>query len=173
MSRGSYNEVCMAARASVRSQRSLRGGANRRQSRARPTFVAIAVLLLSVLTSQAADYGTEGEAKAMLHRAVVAMKENKTKALDLFNKGEGGFKDRDLYVVCANASDGVITASPTLKGGQLKDLPPGEEIMRTASEGKVSEIIYWWPRPGSLKPRKKHTFYTKVADQICGVGYYE
>jgi hypothetical protein len=25
----------------------------------------------------------------------------------MFNKGEGGFKDRDLYVFCANISDGM------------------------------------------------------------------
>jgi hypothetical protein len=30
----------------------------------------------------------------------------------MFNKGEGGFKDRDLYVWCANASDGIVTAQP-------------------------------------------------------------
>ena len=51
-----------------------------------------------------ADYGTAEEAKAMLKRAVAAVKEDKAKALDMFNKGEGGFKDRDLYVYCANAS---------------------------------------------------------------------
>ena len=28
----------------------------------------------------------------------------------MFNKGEGGFKDRDLYVWCANATDGIVTA---------------------------------------------------------------
>jgi hypothetical protein len=33
------------------------------------------------------------------------VKEDKAKALDMFNKGEGGFKDRDLYVFCANASE--------------------------------------------------------------------
>ena len=43
-------------------------------------------------------FGTEEEAKAMLERAVAAVKEDKAKALDMFNKGEGGFKDRDLYV---------------------------------------------------------------------------
>ena len=32
----------------------------------------------------------------MLDRAVAAVKEDKAKALDMFNKGEGGFKDRDL-----------------------------------------------------------------------------
>jgi hypothetical protein len=73
----------------------------------------------------------------------------------------GGFKDRDLYVLCANASDGVITVHPTHKGRQLKSFPLGQEVMRTASEGKVSEVTYPWPRPGSIKPLEKHTFYTK------------
>jgi Single Cache domain 2 len=126
-----------------------------------------------------AQFGAEKEAKAMLERAVAALKENKEKALEMFNKGEGGFKDRDLYVFCANASDGILTAHPYLKGEQLQDIvgkkgfPLGEEIMRTATEGKIKEVAYWWPRPGSDKPLEKHTFYTKVVDQNCGVGYYK
>ena len=44
-------------------------------------------------------YGTSEEAKAMLEKAVTAVKQDKAKALDMFNKGEGGFKDRDLYVL--------------------------------------------------------------------------
>ena len=52
----------------------------------------------------------------MLEKAVGAVKDNKEKALEMFNKGEGGFKDRDLYVFCANASDGVLTAHPLLEG---------------------------------------------------------
>ena len=88
-----------------------------------------------------ADFGTSEEAKAMLEKAVAAVKENKAKALDMFNKGEGGFKDRDLYVYCANASDGIFTAHPTLKGKQLRDIkgkhgaPLGETIMENAPEG--------------------------------------
>ena len=39
-----------------------------------------------------ADFGTAEEAKAMLERAVAAVKEDKAKALDMFNKGEGGFE---------------------------------------------------------------------------------
>jgi hypothetical protein len=50
------------------------------------------------------------------------VKEDKTTALDLFNKGEGGFKNRDLYVFCANASDGILTAHPALKGELLTDI---------------------------------------------------
>jgi hypothetical protein len=57
------------------------------------------ILALSTTASVAvADFGTAEEAKAMLERAVAAVKEDKAKALDMFNKGEGGFKDRDLYV---------------------------------------------------------------------------
>ena len=136
-------------------------------------FAAIPVLLLRVLTTEAADYGTKDDARAMLDRAVAAVEQDKARALEMFNEGEAGAKDRDLYVFCANASDGIITAHPTLKGGQLNDFPRGVEVMHGASEGKVGEITYPWPRPDTIKPLEKHTFYTKVRDQICGVGYYE
>lgn len=140
-----------------------------------------AILVLASLSDPIAQaaFGTEQEARSMLERAVAAVRENKEKALDMFNKGEGGFKDRDLYVFCANASDGVLTAHPHLKGEQLQDIvgkkgyPLGQEIMRTATAGKVSQVTYWWPRPGTEKPLEKHTFYTKVLNQDCGVGYYK
>jgi hypothetical protein len=115
----------------------------------------------------------------MLDKAIAAVKANKAKALEMFNNGQGGFKNRDLYVSCANASDGVVTAHPTGKGAQLSDIKDekgfafGEEIMRTAIEGKVDEVTYLWPRPGSDKPSEKTSFFTKVGDQICGVGYYK
>ena len=108
-----------------------------------------------------ADFGPAEEAKAVLEKAVAAVKENKAKALDIFNKGEGGFKDRDLYVYCANASDGIFTAHPTLKGKQLRDIkgkhgaPLGETIMENATEGTIKETTYWWPRPGSDKPARE------------------
>ena len=141
-------------------------------------YVAVLVFLTAAL-ARSADYGTAEEARATLDKAVAAVKADKAKALDMFNKGEGGFKDRDLYVFCANALDGVITAHPTHKGEQLADIkgkkgfPLGQEMMKNATEGKVSEVTYWWPRPGSDKPLEKTSFYTKVGDQICGVGYYK
>src|ERR1700730_6831467 len=140
-------------------------------------FVVVygAILLLTPMPTQAAQYGTAEEAKALLDKAVAAVKEDKAKALDMFNKGGGGFKDRDLYVFCANASDGIVTAHPNLKGEDLQEIkgkkgfPLGQEIMRTAAAGEIKEVTYWWPRPGSDKPLEKRTFYTKVGDQNCGV----
>ena len=144
-------------------------------------FVAtcVAILLTPPVSLQAAQYGTAEEAQAMLNKAVAAVREDKAKALDKFNKGEGGFRDRDLYVFCANASDGIVTAHPTMKGKQLRDIlgkkgfPLGQEMMQKATEGTIKEVTYWWPRPGTDKPLEKTSFYTKVSDQICGVGYYK
>ena len=63
----------------------------------------------------------------MLDNAVAAVKADKTKALDMFNKGEGGFLDRNLYPFCFNVSDGKIlaVASPNAKqflGTDIRDL---------------------------------------------------
>lgn len=56
-----------------------------------------------------AEYGTAGEARAMLEKAVAELEKDQAAALAKFNKGEGGFKDRDLYVFCAGP-DGITTA---------------------------------------------------------------
>jgi hypothetical protein len=77
---------------------------------------ASAVLALSG-TAFAQQFGTAAEAKAMLMKAVAAVKADKAKALDMFAKGEGGFLDRDLYPFCFNAGDGRVHpfANPNAK----------------------------------------------------------
>ena len=45
--------------------------------------------------------------------------------------------------------------------------------MENATEGEIKQITYWWPRPGETEPHEKNTFYTRVGDQDCGVGYYK
>jgi signal transduction histidine kinase len=127
----------------------------------------------------AADFGTSQEARAMLDKAVAAIKADKASALAQFNKGEGGFKDRDLYPFCAGP-DGMFTAHPTLNGKSLADLqdkngkPLGKEILSVAEEGKVKEVSYMWPRPGSdPTPVEKVSYVTKIGDQTCAVGYYK
>jgi Single Cache domain 2 len=134
----------------------------------------------TLVAAAASDFGTAEEAKAMLERAVAAVKADKANALDMFNNGEGDFKDRDLYVWCANASDGIVTATPYWnRGKQLRDIegkrgaPFGETVMENASEGTIKETTYWWPRPGTDKPLEKIALYTRVGDQICSVGYYK
>ena len=143
-------------------------------------FVLASVLFVAVATlvSAQAQYGTSAEAKAMLEKSVGALKANKAKALAEFTKGEGGFKDRDLYPFCGGP-DGNFTAHPTLVGKSLKDLkdkagkPLGAEMYKVATEGKISEVSYMWPRPGQTEPVQKVSYVTKVGDQVCAVGYYK
>ena len=132
--------------------------------------------------------GTADEAKAMLMKAVAAVKADKAKALDMFNKGEGGFLDKDLYVFCENVSDGkaVATGNPNRKqilGVDVRTLKDstgkafGAELYAASQkpEGEITEVSYMFPRPGSDKtPVAKIAFATRVSDDLgCGVGYYK
>jgi signal transduction histidine kinase len=126
------------------------------------------------------QFGTAAEAKALLEKAVSALKADKTKALADFNKPGGGFRDRDLYVFCAG-SDGKFTAhvNSSLMGTDIKALVDksgkklGEDIVKAAVEGKLAEVDYMFPRPGGTDPVQKVSYVTKVGDQVCGVGYYK
>ena len=141
--------------------------------------IAVAAALAATAAFAQAQFGSAPEAKAMLEKAVAAVKADKAKALADFNAGAGGFKDRDLYVFCAG-DDGIITAHPSIKGQQIKSLVDkngkklGEDIVANGAEGKIAEVSYMWPRPGAdTTPVQKVSYVTKVADQVCGVGYYK
>ena len=146
----------------------------------KPSLV-LSLSLLAIGTSPApswaAESGTAAEAKAMLEKAVVALKTNQADALARFQKGEGGFKDRDLYVFCIGP-DGIYSAQPEYKGEHVSKVfdPTGKvmgaEMLKVAQEGKISETSYLWARAGTTDPVRKVTYFTKVGDQVCGVGYY-
>jgi len=139
--------------------------------------VTAAILMAGTALAQSAT-GTPAEAKAMLEKAVAAVKANKPQALEMFTKGEGGFKDRDLYPFCGGP-DGNFTAHPKLVGKSLKDLqdktgkPLGADMYQVAAEGKISEVSYMWPKPDGGDPVAKVAYVTKVGDQVCAVGYYK
>ena len=126
--------------------------------------MSAAVLLLSPIAFAQQTGGTADEAKAMLMKAVAAVKADKAKALDMFNKGEGGFLDRDLYVFCSNVSDGKIVAIGNPNAKQLigvdtrtlKDATGkafGAELYAAYQkpEGEITEVSYMFPRPGPDK----------------------
>ena len=151
---------------------------------------AIAVSATALTASAAAfaqQQGNAQEAKAMLDRAVAAVKTDKAKALDMFDKGQGGFLDRDLYVFCNNVADGKLVAigNPNAKqllgkdGRTFKDdagKAYGQELFRAGQkpEGQVTEVTdYLISRPSHPKPVPKNSFVTRAGDIYCGVGYYK
>jgi len=147
------------------------------------SFVAatFAALLAFAGSAFAQTSGTADEAKALLNKAVAALKADPKKAIEDFNNPAGGFRDRDLYVFCAEGPSYNFTSHPKaeLRGTPLaalidkKGKKLGEELIKVAAEGKVGEVDYMFPRPGGTDPVEKVTFVTKVGAQVCGVGYYK
>lgn len=142
-------------------------------------LAAIATTALAFSTTAFAQ-GTSAEAKAMLEKAVAAVKADNAKALASFIAGTDGFKYRDLYPFCFNISDGVSVAAPASVMGKdartLKDAKGnafGVDLYKAAEDGKVNEVSYFFPKPGQTEPSAKVRFVTKVADLGCGVGYYK
>jgi signal transduction histidine kinase len=144
-------------------------------------FAALAGAAMVLVSNAAFAQGTAAEAKAMLEKAIAAVKADKAKAITSFNNGTDGFKDRDLYPFCFNISDGVVQAGPPSVRGKdtrtLKDASGkafGADIYNAAQqEGKINEVSYMFPKPGATDPSAKVSFVTKVSDLGCGVGYYK
>jgi hypothetical protein len=131
------------------------------------------------------DLRTADQAKAMLAQAVAAVKADKAKALDMFNKGEGGFRDGNLYVSCTNVSDGkfVATGNPNSKnllgvdGKTFKDINGDTmplEAIAQKPEGEITIFDIQLPKPGTNKKAWDpiEIYATKVEGLICGVGWY-
>jgi hypothetical protein len=151
------------------------------------TTAAAAAMVLTLSTAafaQQGQLGTAQEARTMLDKAVAALKADQAVALAMFNKGEGGFRDRDLYPFCFRIVDGKGVATPlaVLAGTDLRTLkdPTGKAYGREAyavaqkPEGQITEVNYMFPKPGTTTPAvAKVSFVTKVGDLICGVDYYK
>jgi len=148
-------------------------------------FIAAIALPFVLLTAgglvKADERGTTAEAKALLDKAVAAVKADEAKALAEFTANakarDGAYYEKDLYVFCGGP-DGNFSAHPSLVGKAMKGLmdkgtPPkavGEEFYTVGATG--GEVTYQWPLPGGTEPQKKVAILAKAGNQICAVGYY-
>lgn len=134
--------------------------------------------------AQKAQFGTAAEAKAMEERAIAELKADETAAIAKFNKAEGGFRDRDLYVFCFNPKTGIFSAhvNQALIGTDNRLLkekdgsPLGQKVFdaaNAAADGTIVTVSYNFPRPGTTDPVPKESYVARVGNQACGVGYYK
>jgi hypothetical protein len=144
------------------------------------TAAAAATLLMfsPIAFAQQGQLGTAQEARAMFDKAVAALKADREVALAMFNKGEGGFRDRDLNAFCFRMADGKAVASPiavpagtdarTLKDPTGKAY--GEDLYAAAQkpEGQITEVgPYMFPKPGTTAPAfPKVSFVTRVVNLV-------
>jgi cytochrome c len=129
----------------------------------------------------AGDRGNAAEAKALLDRAVAHVDSvGAEKAYADFNRPDGGFVDRDLYVYCVDMQGNTLAhgANPALVGKNLLDLKdvngvqPVREGIRIAQTTGQGTFEYSWPNPISKKIEPKSTYVSKVKNGECAVGYY-
>jgi cytochrome c len=144
------------------------------------SVLAAVALLIGAAFAVAQQFGTAAEAKAMLDKAVTALKANEADALAKFNSPTGGFRDRDLYVFCFDMTTGKFNAhvNPALMGTDSRALkvngqPVGEMVFNAAKEGTVTTVDYNFPKPGTTQPVPKESYVTRVGNEGCGVGYYK
>ena len=111
--------------------------------------IAGAVLALAP-SAFAQGVGTAAEAKAMIEKAVTELKANEAAALAKFNKPDGGFRDRDLYVYCFEKATGKFTAhvNPALMGTDVDGAPLGQKVFDAAKEGSITTISLQLPQAG-------------------------
>jgi hypothetical protein len=147
--------------------------------------VAFVALSATAFAQQSGQFGNADDAKAMLTKAIAAVKADKVKALEMFNKGEdGGYRDRDIYPFCVNFSDGKQVATQVIqtRGLDARTFTDatgrhfGQELydkMTKAKDGEIIEHRFMFPRPGGTTPVQKEAFVMRAGDMYCGVGYYK
>jgi hypothetical protein len=143
------------------------------------------VLAWSVASFAEPQLASPADGKAMVERAIAALKANEAAALKAFNDEKNKeFRDRDLYVYCFSLPDGNITAyqSPVMIGTNVNELkiPPNNPVgqraydaVAKASEGEIVSFTYDFPKPGIKTPAPKETLEARVGKQACGVSYFK
>jgi cytochrome c len=142
---------------------------------------AILFIMLTAASAIAQSFGSAEEARAMLDRAVVALKSDEAKALREFNDADNKeFYDRDLYVSCFNIADGKFTAAPSAMLGMdirtfnVGDDPIGQkafDAVQGTPEGNVVTMDFNFPKAG--KPAVKESLEARVGNHGCGVSFYK
>ncbi len=144
-------------------------------------FAALS-LIASTTFATAQQFGTEQDARAMLDRAIAALKADQAKALhDMNETGNTQYHDKDLYISCFNITDGTFTAfpGPAMIGMDIRTFKMGDDAIgqkafdavKDAPEGTVVTFDYNAPKGG--KPAVKQSLEARVGNQACGVAYYK
>jgi hypothetical protein len=114
----------------------------------------------------------------MLDKAVAALKTSREQSLPQLRSGANGYRDRDLYVLCAKVADGTVVADALAGSANVRDLKDadgkdyGAEMLTTATEGRVTEVGFTVQSSASEPPRTRTLLVTRVSDLACGVSHW-
>jgi len=146
-----------------------------------------AALLLTLLAllgggmAHGAGRGSAAEAQAMVGKAVLYLQQHgRQQALAEFNRPQGQFRDRDLYLVVFDLQgNGLAHLNPRLVGkatGDIRDAD-GKAIFQAQRALALDKgrgwVDYKWPNPQSGKIEQKSTWLEKAGDLIIMCGIYQ
>jgi len=145
-------------------------------------FISIFMCLFAAGTVHAQGYGvgTPVEAKKMVEQATAYIKANgEEKALQEFNKPNGKFQWRDLYVFAYDLK-GVMKGHPNPKliGRNLYNEPDSEgklfrqEIVDLATSRGSGWVDYTYMNPMTRQEEAKITYFRKEGNLIVCCGAY-
>lgn len=144
-------------------------------------IVMVSVFLASIsLYCNAA--GTQGQAKAMVDKAIAYYKANgKNKTVEAVKDEKGQFIKDDLYVNIYSLK-GIMLATPAnpkligTDGTNVKDAdgkPFMLELIGRAGKEGSGWVEYRWTHPKSRKVAPKTAYFEKVDDIIFSSGAYK
>jgi signal transduction histidine kinase len=145
-------------------------------------FISILLCIFAAGTVHAQGYGigTPLEAKKMVELAEAYIKANgEAKALQEFNKPNGKFQWRDLYVFAYDLK-GVMKGHPNPKliGRNLYDEPDSKgklfrkEIVDLANSRDSGWVDYTYMNPMTRQEEAKITYFQKEGNLIVCCGAY-
>jgi len=137
----------------------------------------VGVLCAFVCTCSVAMSDDGDKARAMLERVVIEVKKDEAAAIQMFTKGDNGFRDGYIYPFCFRISDGIVVTGQTAgKDVRTFSGAAGQQIFDAAQkpEPQITQIEYLGPKPGTgdRTPVRKVSFVRRVGELGCGVGYY-
>ncbi|MFZ6723384.1 cache domain-containing protein [Undibacterium sp. Ji49W] len=139
------------------------------------------VLIVMNLPVHAAEHGTANEAKAMVQKAIDAMKKNGIEAtIAEINKRDGQYQDRDLYVVVYDVKGkNVAHLNPKMVGKDMIDLTDvdgkffiRERLEMVKAKGKGWQD-YKFVNPTTKQIEPKSMYVEKFEGVIVGCGIYK
>src|SRR3954453_13650068 len=115
------------------------------------SVLATMTALLLSHNAWAEEFGTFEEAQALLNRAITAVKADKQGAFEKFNNNDPRYRDRDLFVFCFDALQGLFGPHDAMVSHNVRDLrdyrdnPYGETMFAEADETRLPEVTYVAP----------------------------
>jgi uncharacterized protein len=138
----------------------------------------------SVLPLRAAEYGTRGEAVAMVKRVQEKFKKDGPEAtIRAINNNEPGFVDRDLYPFVHTIDGTQLVANPVMpifRGKNLYDMRDQDGKFTTQDFVRIATTPpyrgwsdFRWLNPKTNTIEDKSAWIERMGDYLVGVGIYK